>query len=295
MNDSLSREESQLSTVSDVLNWAVRHFEGAGLYYGHGTDNAWDDAVALVVHALKLPADTHKDILQKSLTQKECETILALFKKRLETIPVAYITNKATFAGLAFYVDERVIIPRSPLAECIEQRFSPWIKTEKVRRILDLCTGSGCVGIACAYAFPDAQIDAVDISKEALAVAKINIEKHQCQDRVHLIESDLFSALSNQQYDVIMSNPPYVSVDEMSALPSEYHHEPRLALAAGEAGLDCVSQIIAEAKDHLNDEGILIVEVGNAQEAVMEQYPDLPFVWLEFERGGEGVFLLSDW
>ena len=284
----------EIKTLEDILHWGEAEFIQAGVYLGHGTDNAWDEAVALTCYALQLSGDCQDDILQSVLSTNERDTILQLFKSRIETRkPAAYLTQRAYFAGLEFYIDERAIIPRSPLAEVIENQCQPWIATNKVRRILDLCTGGGCMAIAAAHYFPEAQIDAVDISPEALEVAKINLAKHHCQDRVRLLESDLFQSVAGCSYDIIITNPPYVSHDEMASLPREYSHEPLLALRAEADGLAIVSRILEESKQYLNPHGILLVEVGNTQDVVIEHYPELPLVWLAFERGGFGVFLLT--
>lgn len=281
------------TTLGDFLNEAEHQFSLHPLYFGHGTNNAWDEACALVFFVLGLPPDCDASVQERLLTQTEKNKLTQLMKKRIEAqIPVPYLSHTAWFAGLPFYVDERVIIPRSPIAELIQKRFSPWIKKEP-KRILDLCTGSGCIAIACAKQFPNAEIDAVDIEQDALQVAKMNVIRHQVEEQVNLIQSDLFSACGDKRYDLIISNPPYVPVREYLALPKEYHHEPIRALEAGETGLDCVHQILKEAGDHLTDAGILIVEVGVAQDNLMEAYPHMPFTWLEFEWGGEGVFLLT--
>ena len=291
----MDKEEAlqELQTVRDFLRWAVSSFSRADICYGHGTDNGWDEALFLINHVLALPPGGDKRFLGARLTTSEKKQILALIERRVvERIPAAYLTGEAWFAGLPFYVDERVLIPRSPIAELIDQRFEPWLRDEP-ESILDLCTGSGCIGIACAYEFPDSTVDLSDISPEALAVAQSNIYRHDLDDRVRAVESDLFLALEDCRYDLIVCNPPYVDGDELAAMPREFHHEPRLALASGEDGLDFTRRLLAEAADYLAEEGVLIAEVGNSREALEEHFPDVPFTWLEFERGGHGVFMLS--
>ncbi len=287
-------DTGSLQTLRDFVRLGTSLFHRAGLHFGHGTDNALDEAVWLVLHALHLPPDFPADYFDCRLTVEEKETILTLFRRRIEErLPAPYLTRSAWFAGLEFYVDERVLIPRSPIAELIERRFSPWMEPERVHRVLDLCTGGGCIAVACALAFPEASVDASDLSAEALEVATRNRERYRLEDRMELIHSDLFEKLEGRCYDIIVSNPPYVDRAEMAALPPEYRHEPVSALAAGEDGLALVRRILARAAEHLNPGGILVVEVGNSQEALVEAYPELPFLWLEFERGGEGVFLLT--
>jgi ribosomal protein L3 glutamine methyltransferase len=285
---------TDLLTIRDYLRIATTRFNEAGLYYGHGTDNAWDEAIALVLHTLHLPHDINPAILDARLLPEERKKLSELINVRIEKkIPVPYLTHEAWFSGLPYYVDDRVLIPRSPIAELIEAQFQPWIESFDVHNILDLCTGSGCIAIACAKAFPDAAVDAIDISDDALAVAKINVLRHNVQDQVQLIKSDLFSAIPPKKYDIIVSNPPYVSTQEMFDLPTEFQHEPALALAAGSHGLDMAIQILKQAHHYLTPHGILIVEVGNSEVALSEQYPQIPFMWLEFQRGGGGVFLLT--
>jgi ribosomal protein L3 glutamine methyltransferase len=284
----------EMVTIRDCIRWAVSHFEAEELYYGHGTDNSWDEAVALILHALHFSPTVDSHILDARLTRRERLEIAELLKRRIQDrIPLAYLTHEAWFGLLKLYVDERVLIPRSPLAETIENQFSPWINPDRVTRILDLCTGSGCIAFACAFAFPEASVDAVDISAAALEVAEINRQNLQQTEAVRLIESDLFSHLAGERYDIIISNPPYVDAADMAALPAEYKHEPALGLAAGEDGLVIVKSILKQASHYLTPHGILIVEVGNSEEALIDAYPDVPFTWLEFERGGGGVFMLT--
>lgn len=288
---------SKLNTIGDYLNWAIEQFDATQLYFGHGTDNAFDEALYLILYALDISTNQEIDesILNRHLDEIERKKIVDLLLRRVrERKPAAYLTHQAFFAGLEFYVDERVLIPRSPLAELIAEQFAPWLtEPQKVQRILDIGTGSGCLAIACAYALPQAKVDAVDLSIDALEVAKINVTKHGMEERVRLIQSDLFTALGQEKYDVIISNPPYVSSAEMQELPQEYKHEPAQALVAGSDGLFFVDRLLHEAKNHLQPNGILIVEVGNSVEALLVKYPQVPFIWLEFACGESEVFLLD--
>lgn len=288
-------EINELNTILDLVRWTVSRFNEAGLFFGHGTETAWDEAIALVFHTLHLPHDINSTIFHARLTHSEKEKVYHLIQRRInERIPLAYLTNEAWFCNLSFYVDERVLVPRSPIAELIEKQFIPWVEPSRVNSILDIGTGSGCIAIACAYAFPEALVDACDNSPDAIAVAKINVLRHELEDQVKLYQSNVFEGLPAKQYDLIVSNPPYVSESEIETLPKEYAHEPRSGLAGGgQSGLDIVIRILKEAPRYLTPNGILIVEVGNSESALIEQFPEVPFTWLEFERGGGGVFLLT--
>jgi len=264
------------------------------VFFGHGTDNAWDEAASLVLHALRLPPTGGAALYRRRIGIAGQARVQQLLARRIrERIPAAYLTGISWFAGVPVQVDARVLVPRSPLAELIEARFAPWIEAARVRRVLDVGTGSGCIAIACAKALPRARVDAVDISVAALEVARGNVRRHRLGARVRLLESDHFSALAGATYDIIVANPPYVSARELKGLPPEYRHEPRVALAAGRAGLTSVRVILREAARHLRPRGLLIVEVGNTEHAVRRAWRHLPFVWLQFERGGGGVFLLT--
>ncbi|ARG96744.1 50S ribosomal protein L3 N(5)-glutamine methyltransferase [Legionella micdadei] len=294
MNDTYATLTAHFETIVDFLRFGVSQAHASNLFYGHGTDNAWDDMLALILGSLSLPLDCDPLLLQARLTSVEKQMLVNRLSRRIiEKIPVPYLTNEAYFCDLAFYVDERVLIPRSPIAELIKQQFSPWIDTDRVENILDMCTGSACIAIACHYAFPDALIDAVDISTSALEVAAINRERHGLQDILTLIESDCWVHVPKKQYDLIVANPPYVGSEEMQTLPKEYLHEPRLALETDNNGLAIVEKILAKAHDYLSEHGILVVEVGNSEEALVEAFPQVPFTWLDFEYGGHGVFLLT--
>jgi ribosomal protein L3 glutamine methyltransferase len=285
---------NSLKTVRDFIRWGASRFGEAGLVYGHGTDNALDESAALVLHALHLGMELPGDYLDAVLSETERQDVIHLIESRVSTRkPAAYLTHEAWFAGLPFYVDERVLVPRSPIAELITNRFTPWVVPERIDSLLDLCTGSGCIAIACACAFPDAHVLATDISGDALAVARENVARHELAHRVQLLESSLFDRIGERRFDLIVSNPPYVPQPEVQRLPEEFRHEPVLGLSAGEDGLDVVVQILKNASQHLAENGILVVEVGCSQETLVEQYPGIPFLWLEFEQGGEGVFLLE--
>lgn len=284
---------NELHTIQDMLRWTVSRFNAAQIYYGHGTDNAWDEAMALILPSLYLPLDIPAEIYASKLVASERHRIVERVLRRInERIPVAYLTNKAWFCGLEFYVDERVLVPRSPIGELINDNFSPWLIKEP-EHILDMCTGSGCIGIACAYAFPEAEVDVADISIDALAVAEQNIETHGLTHRVIPIRSDLFRDIPEIKYDLIVTNPPYVDAEDMSDLPDEYRREPELGLAAGTDGLKLVRRILAAAPEYLSDKGILVCEVGNSMVHLIEAYPEIPFTWIEFDNGGDGVFMLT--
>lgn len=282
-------------TVADLIRFGAAEFERAGLAFGHGTGDSVDDAAALVFHVLDLDHAQAETAYARKPTPRDVERVLAIFAERIERrVPAAYLMRRMWFAGLEFEVDERVIVPRSPLAELINAGFRPWVEPGRVHRILDIGTGSGCIAIACAVAFPQAQVDAVDVSPQALEVAGRNVARHQVGDRLRLLQGSVFEPLGAQRYDLIVSNPPYVSDAEMQALPDEYRHEPDLALRAGSDGLDVVRRILAGAKQHLEPGGVLFVEVGDSDERLQQAFPRLPFTWLEFEHGGGGVFMLRD-
>ena len=286
---------AELHTIGDYLRFATSEFNQAELFFGHGTNNAWHEAITLVMFALNLPDELSEQVFSCRLTSIEKITVLALIERRIvEQLPAAYLTNHAQFVGLPFYVDERVLVPRSPIGELIENHFSPQFSAENApKRILDLCTGSGCIAIACAVAFPEAEVDAVDLSVDALNVAQINIENHGLTAQVIPIQSDVFSGVEGLSYDLIVTNPPYVDQEDVDALPQEYLHEPEMGLGSGIDGLDIVREILAQAASHLNDMGVLICEVGNSQIHVEQVYPQVPFTWLTFEQGGHGVFMLT--
>jgi ribosomal protein L3 glutamine methyltransferase len=289
-----SEARGTLKTVRDCFRFAVSRFTEAELFFGHGSDTASDEAAYLILHTLHLPLDQLTPFLDAQLTQSELIEILELVKKRVDQrIPVAYLTNQALLGDFSFYVDERVIVPRSFIAELLRERLSPWIaEPEEIDSVLDMCTGSGCLAILAAHAFPNARVDAVDLSPDALDVAQYNVSDYELEDRIELIESNLFNNLQGQRYDLIISNPPYVDAPSVAALPREYLHEPELALGSGEDGLDATRKILAHAAEHLTDNGILIVEIGHNRDALEAAYPDLPFTWLDVNAGDEYVFML---
>lgn len=286
-------------TLGSWLQSAESVLVTAEVFLGHGTDNYWDEALHLSLPSLGIGFDADPAVLERQLTHSELATLQVLLRKRVEErIPVPYLTGQAWFALLPFNVNPSVLIPRSPMAELVESGFEPWLIRDGVvaapQTILDLCCGSGCIGIACAHYLPECRVDLADISGDALVVAAGNIRRYELGSRVHAYEGDLFDALpQGNTYDVIVCNPPYVDAQDMASLPAEYHHEPRMALAAGEDGLDLLRRILAEASDYLSENGILIVEVGNSAAALEAQFPEVPFLWLEFARGGDGVFLLT--
>jgi len=290
----MSADTDSLHNIRDFIRWGASRFNEAGLFFGHGTDNALDESVHLVLHALHLPLDLPPAYLESRLTPEEREAVLSLLRRRVEErIPAAYLTHKAWFAGLEFYVDDQVLVPRSPFAELIENGLQPWLEPNGVERILDLCSGSGCIGIAAAMHLPDTRVDLAEISEPALAVARRNIADFGLVERVRAIHSDLFAGLQGERYDVILSNPPYVGAEELADMPEEFRREPLLGLDGGTDGLDLVRRILRDAPRHLRPGGVIIVEVGNSAERLSAAYPQVPFLWLEFERGGEGVFLLT--
>ena len=284
---------AELATIIDFIRYGASRFGAAGLTFGHGHDNALDEATQLVLHVLHLPHDTGPAYGQARLVEDEKQAILALFQRRIqERIPACYLTGEAWFAGLSFKSDPRALVPRSPIAELIETSFQPWLGDREVHRVLDLCTGSGCIGIATAHYHPDWQVDCVDLSDDALALAAENVARLEVHN-VRLLKSDLFAALGGEVYDLIVSNPPYVTHAETDALPAEYAHEPELGLRAGDDGLDLVLEILRDAPAHLSADGLLVCEVGEAEHALVRLLPELPFAWVEFKVGQMGIFVIS--
>jgi ribosomal protein L3 glutamine methyltransferase len=289
-----SAASQSLHTVRDYLRFAVSRFYQAKLFFGHGSTDAYDEAVYLILHTLHLPVDTLAPFLDAQLTPSERSEVLSIIQRRVEQrIPAAYLTHEAFLGEYSFYVDERVIVPRSFIAELLRQRLSPWIaEPDSIGHVLDMCTGSGCLAILCADTFPNAQIDAVDLSSDALQVAKRNVNDYELSEHINLIESDLFTQLNGRKYDLIISNPPYVDAESVANLPAEYLHEPKLSLGSGTDGLDATRKILAHAAEHLSDNGILIVEIGHNRDIIEAAYPSLPFTWLDVTAGDQFVFML---
>ena len=290
----LEQARTELLTLRDLLRFAVSRFNEAELFFGHGSDNAWDEAAYLLLHTLHLPLDRLEPFLDARLTEAERNTVLHLIERRVKTrVPAAYLTHEAWLGEHRFYVDERVIVPRSFIAELLEEQLTPWIDDPwAVARVADICTGSGCLAILAALAFPEAEVDAVDISPDALEVAKRNVADYGLEDRLELVQSDLMSGLTGRKYDIIISNPPYVNAASMATLPEEYRREPELALAGGEDGLDLVHILLQQAREHLNPGGLLVVEIGHNRDDLEAAYPDTPFTWLDTEAGDQFVFML---
>ncbi len=290
----MSSPIEDLHTVRDYLRYTSSQFAAAPVFFGHGTDNVWDEAVQLVMRSLHLPLENNTLFLDARLIREERRIILERIRRRIEErVPLAYLLGEAWFMGMPFNVDERVLVPRSPIGELVENGFQPWLGDKPVERILDLCTGSGCIGIGAASVFEDASVDLSDISPDALAVAESNIDLHELRGRVRTVQSDVFANISGQ-YDIIVCNPPYVDAEDLADMPDEFHHEPALGLAAGDDGLDIAHRIIAGAVEHLTPGGLLVVEVGNSWAALDEAYPGLPLIWLEFSNGGDGVFAITE-
>lgn len=285
----------QLHTLRDWLRYAVSRFEEAGIFFGHGTQNSYDEAVWLILSALHLPHDTLENFLDAVITEAERRKLAQLIERRVtERVPTAYLLREAWLGDFKFYVDERVIVPRSFIAELLRDQLAPWVENpEEVTAVADICTGSGCLAILAAHAFPNAEVDAVDISDAALAVARKNVADYGLEHHVHLVQSDMLSALAGRQYDIILSNPPYVDAPSMDVLPQEYRNEPDIALASGEDGLDHTHTLIAHAAEHLHPGGLLIVEIGHNRDVLEAAYPHLPFTWLEVSDGDQYVFLLT--
>ena len=283
-----------LSSIKDFIRWTYSQFQKSDIFYGHGTDNPWDEAVQLVMGALKLPLDFDRDMLDCALCYNEKKHIIKLVQLRInKRQPLPYLLGEAWFMGLPFKVSPDTLIPRSPIVALLENEFSPWL-TRYPQQILDMCTGSGCLGISAALVFEDAEVDITDISEAALAIAKENIQRHQVVDRVSAIHSDMFAALDPQKpYDLIICNPPYVDAEDFREAPAEFHNEPQLALTSGEDGLEFTHKFLAQVGNYLSDDGILVYEVGNSEVALQAAYPDTPFLWVDLEQGGNGVFILT--
>ena len=291
--DIYQQAEQELSSIADFVRFAATQFHQSDLYFGHGTDNPWDEAVAVVLQMLDLPADYPQSMLGAQVLTEEKKHLIHAIKTRVsERKPLAFITNKAYFAGLEFFVDERVLVPRSPIAELIHNDFYPWLEADNPK-VLDLCCGSGCIGLATAAYIEDAEVVMSDISEDAFTVAEINIERLGLYHKARAVQSDLFDGLKGEVFDLIVSNPPYVDADDLADMPQEYHHEPEIGLGSGLDGLDITRQILENAAHYLSDQGVLIVEVGNSWPALEESFPEIEFNWIEFEQGGDGVFVLT--
>ena len=291
----IAAAQQELSTVRDLIRYAVSQFTAAKLFFGHGSSNAWDEAVYLVLHSLNLPLDELEPFLDARLLGEERAAVLEIIRRRVEDrLPAAYLTHEAWLGEHRFYVDERVIVPRSFIAELLDEQLAPWVDDPwRITSALDLCSGSGCLAILAALAFPEARVDAIDLSEDALAVARRNVDEYELAERIRLVHSNLFANVARQRYDLIVSNPPYVNAESVAALPAEYLKEPEIALGSGHDGLDATRIILAEAKRHLNPGGLLVVEIGHNREALEAAFPDLPFTWLETSAGNEYVFMLN--
>lgn len=286
--------QNELLTLRDLMRFSVSRFTEAGLFFGHGTDNAWDEAAYLLLHTLQLPIDRLDPFMDARLTSSERAKVLKVIERRItERLPAAYLTNEAWLGDYCFYVDQRVIVPRSHIAELLQEQLSPWVDDPwAIHRVLDLCTGSGCLAILAALAFPESQVDAVDISPDALEVASRNIKDYGLEARIKQIQSNAFAGIQQQRYDVIISNPPYVNAESMATLPTEYLREPQLALASGNDGLDFVRIILKEAVTHLNPKGLLVVEIGHNRDELEAAFPETVFTWLDTSAGDRFVFML---
>ncbi len=289
-----SEASASLKTLRDCLRFAVSRFNEAELFFGHGSETAYDEAAYLILHTLHLPLDRLEPFLDACLTQSELYDVLDIIERRVEQrIPAAYLTHQAWLGEHSFYVDERVIVPRSFIAELLREQLAPWVADpDRIGNVLDMCTGSGCLAILAAHAFPNAHVDAVDVSTDALDVARRNVTDYALEDRITLIESDLFAKLKGTKYDLIISNPPYVDAESVAALPQEYLHEPKLALGSGTDGLDATRTILKQAAEYLTEDGILVVEIGHNRDALEAAYPALPFTWLDVSAGDQFVFML---
>lgn len=286
----------ELTTIRDWIRYAVSQFEASDIFYGHGTDNSYDEAVWLIMSGLHLPTETLDNFLDASITKQERKHLAYLIDQRVtKHTPTAYLVREAWLHDFKFYVDERVIVPRSFIAELLlDGSLSPWIEfPEMIQSAADICTGSGCLGVLLAHVFPGAAVDIFDISPDAIAVSNINIANYGLEEQVTAIQSDMFTALAGKTYDVIISNPPYVDAPSMAQLPSEYRNEPQLALGSGTAGLDHTHTLLREAANYLNDEGVLIVEIGHNRDALHDAYPNVPFTWLDTSGGDQFVFIIT--